>query len=385
LSRSERPLLVLVACHLLASFAVLGMAPYFAAILAVSFGQSEPFWAGALYSLPLLVMAVAGPLWGRFADRFGKRLSLQRAQLGLVVSLFACGWAPSVPAFAACLVLQGLFGGTFSASNALLAQYYAGAQLARALSFLQLSACIGLFAAPAVLGVFLEHLPHPQHAYRLLWVLPLLSFALLKRGLPPAVEVQCADAAAQPVVQRHTLSFSAVLLLEFGFTVVTVVTYPHFVTFFYEEMPTLPRSLAGLFFGMPHAVYLLFAGLVISQNGGMAERRLSGAFALFTVSMVLHFAADGAGSLALARGAMGVSMVYGYVSLARLVSEAVRPASAGRAFGWLDTASKFAGVLAGLLAGGLVRQLGPSAPFAFAACLGALLTTASIRLFKENR
>lgn len=383
--RADRPLLVIVCCHLLASFAVLGMSPYFATILDRSFGNRDPFWGGVLYSLPLLVMALASPLWGRFADRFGKRLSLQRAQLGLVLALLACGWASSAPAFAACLVLQGLFGGTFSASNALLSEFYRGAKLARALSFLQYSACLGLFAAPALLGSLLTRLPDPQHAYFGLWVLPLLSFALMQLALP-ARPTPLGAAEPAPDPESHELPFSTLLLMEFCFTVVTVVTYPHFVTFFHQSLGTLPATLAGVFFGLPHAVYLVFGVVIIHNQGGSALGRVTGAFGLFSLSMLLHLVADGALSLALARATMGVALVYGYVSLARLVSQAVRPVSAGWAFGWLDTASKFAGVLAGLLAGVLVKTSGPRAPFALAAVLGALLTISAVQLLlKEKR
>lgn len=383
--RAERPLVVIVACHLLASFAVLGMAPYFGTILAGSFGKRDPFWTGTVYSVPLLAMAVASPLWGRFADRFGKRLSLARAQLGLMIALFACGCAPSALSFAGCLLLQGVFGGTFSASNALLTEYYRGPRLARALSFLQYSACFGLFAAPSVLGAALTRMPNPQQAYFGLCLLPLASFLCLQRALPARPATLWGDEPQVESVQRHTLPFRTLLWMEFGFTVSTVVTYPHFVRYF-ASLPGIRPELSGLFFGMPHAVYLLLGVWAIREARGSELARVTGAFVLFTGSMVLHLFSWGPVPLVAARLCMGAALLFGYVYLARLVSRAVRPASAGAAFGWLDTASKFAGVLAGVLAGSLVQTFGTRGPFALAAVGGVILTVAALDLlWKEQR
>lgn len=367
-----RPLTLIVAGHFLASFSVLGMAPYFAIILERSYGQTDARWAGVLYVLPLVMMAVAGPFWGLFADRFGKRLSLARAQMGLALALLLCAYAPNALTFGLCLVLQGILGGTFSASNTLLSDYYRGSELARALSYLQYSARLSLFLAPTLLGLLIFRLSDPQDAYRWLWLLPVLGFAVLQ--LLPAPTGQPRDLRPTTGEQRrHQVPFPAVLAVEFVFTLMTVVTFPYFVKFF-NALPTgLPEGLAGLYFGTPHVVYLMLAFLVIRRaNSDRALGSIALAFALFSVSMLGHLVWTDPVLLWLARTLMGVSLVLGYVYLNQLVSEAIRPAAAGRSFGWLDTAGKFAGVIAGLLASLLVGAWGLSGPFVLAALMGAV-------------
>ncbi|KGT88778.1 transporter, partial [Enterobacter cancerogenus] len=78
--RSTLP--VVMACHFLAAFTVLGVPLYLPRLL-TSFGLSErSLWAGVLFSLPAVMTALSSAWWGRFADRFGRRLSLQRALTG---------------------------------------------------------------------------------------------------------------------------------------------------------------------------------------------------------------------------------------------------------------------------------------------------------------
>jgi len=351
---------VIVACHFLSSFGVLGMAPYYPLIVERSFAQPERGWGGFLYVVPLAVMAVAGPAWGLFADRFGKRLSLLRAQVGLALALALCSLAPDLPAFTLALAVQGLFGGTFSASNALVSCYYQGPALARALNWLQFSARLSLCAAPAVVGALLAG--DPLRTYRWLWLLPALSFCLLLAALPAARPQPAAQPAQRP---RHNLSFGRVLALEFGFTVATVVTFPYFVKAFAG-----PERLAGLYFGLPHLVYLGLAPFALRSP----RRGLAPALALYGLVMAGHALA---GPLLSLRLLMGVALTWAYVSLNELVGGCVQPARAGRAFGWLDSASKLAGVLAGLLASVLVRAWGPSAPFALAAGLAVPLCLAA--------
>lgn len=375
----HKPLICIVLCHFLASFSVLGMSPYYPTLLERSYGLKDPALGGFFYVIPLLVMGLAGPLWGWFADRFGKKISLVRAQLGLALALYLCSLAPNAWLFGLCLALQGLFGGTFSASNALLAQYYRGADLSRALCYLQYSARLGLFLAPCLLALVVLEIPNPSVVYGWLWLLPMASFALLQ-SLLPAPPAHPKEAVNAPTQDQHPIPFAWLLTAEFWFTLMTVITFPYFVKFFQAAHTGLPDRYAGFFFGTPHVVYLLLAFVVIGRaRVQQALGYLTFAFACYTCSMLAHLL-PGAAVLLAARVLMGIALVYGYVYLNQLVGAAVRPDSAGKSFGWLDTASKFAGVFAGLLAGAAVRGGGLATPFILSALLGIPLTAAAWRI-----
>ena len=116
------------------------------------------------------------PLWGRLADRFGRKRLLLRAQLGLALSFLLAGWADSPATFTVALVLQGILGGTFAASNGYLGAALEGPALSRALTLMQGSARAALVVAPIAVGSLSRWLsPHRQYA--LLAVLPLTAAA----------------------------------------------------------------------------------------------------------------------------------------------------------------------------------------------------------------
>ena len=105
----RRAALVVIVCHFVASFAALGLPPFFTDLLP-GLGDPGARWAGVLYVVPTACVAISAPLWGRLADRYGRKRLLLRAQLGLAVSFWLASQAQTVAQFAAVLVLQGLLG-----------------------------------------------------------------------------------------------------------------------------------------------------------------------------------------------------------------------------------------------------------------------------------
>lgn len=193
----RRAALVVVACHFVASFAALGLPPFFPDLVP-ALGDPQARWAGVLYVVPTVCVAVSAPLWGRLADRFGRKRLLLRAQLGLAVAFWLASQARTLEQFAAVLVLQGLLGGTFAASHASLASSLRGPQLAGALTAMQLSARAALVAAPVTVAL-LAHRVGVQELYGYLTVFPLLA-ALAVCLLPEPVRppTLAAGAAAAP-------------------------------------------------------------------------------------------------------------------------------------------------------------------------------------------
>ncbi|HHK6097852.1 TPA: MFS transporter, partial [Edwardsiella piscicida] len=69
---------IVLACHFLAAFTVLGVPLFLPTLLrGFSVAPDSP-WIGLIATLPTVLMALSTPYWGRFADRYGRRRSLQR-------------------------------------------------------------------------------------------------------------------------------------------------------------------------------------------------------------------------------------------------------------------------------------------------------------------
>lgn len=178
---SGRVVSTVAGCYFVASFAALGLPPYLTKILP-ELGDPTARWAGVLYVVPTVFGGLGAPLWGRLADRFGRKALLLRAQLGLAAAFLLAGWADSLLLFTAALVAQGVLGGTFAASNGYLGAALRGPALARALTVLQGSARAALVFAPIAVGLLSQWLtPHRQ--YLVLAMLPLAA-ALMLAWLP---------------------------------------------------------------------------------------------------------------------------------------------------------------------------------------------------------
>ena len=106
--------------HFIAAFAALGMPLFLPMVLPTLDANITADWAGILFILPTFCTAVAARFWGQFADKYGRRRSLLRAQLGLAAGFALCGLADNLSMFVFGLIIQGTFGGTMAASNSYL-------------------------------------------------------------------------------------------------------------------------------------------------------------------------------------------------------------------------------------------------------------------------
>lgn len=374
-SRAPRAIvLAVMAGHFVAAFAALGMPPFFALILEQSLHNEARYLAGWFYVVPTAFAALSSPWWGKLADRYGKKQLLIRAQLGLAVSFLLAGFATNTWVFFAALALQGVLGGTFAASNAYLATIASGPTLARSLTAMQWSARAALVAAPLTLGLALQAGVHsPIEMYRYLALLPLAAAALAV-CLPTGAAAQKAVAAPKAVTAAEVTP-RQVYALQFAFVFATVVTFPYFAPHVQQRFSGLSTSMAGLLFGLPHAVYLL-AALPLTRWLARGRRTpiLAAAFAVLALCLLGQALSSSLAALIAWRLLMGLAMTASFIALHGLIAGIVHGGNAGRAFGWFESSSKWGAVAAGLSAGFAAQAFGLNAPF----LLGAALVACSL-------
>jgi DHA1 family multidrug resistance protein-like MFS transporter len=137
------------------SFA-LPFTPYFMQEMGVPPGTELNWWVALASAAPAFTLAVFAPVWGVLGDRFGKRLMLLRANFAafLVISLMGLATAPWQ------LVLlrltQGMFTGTVSASQALIASGTPDKHTGFALGLVNSALFTGVMAGSALGGVVAE-------------------------------------------------------------------------------------------------------------------------------------------------------------------------------------------------------------------------------------
>nr|WP_308380033.1 MFS transporter [Streptomyces sp. ISL-43] len=359
-------------CYFVASFAALGLPPFLTEILP-ELGDRDASWAGVLYIVPTVFAAVGAPLWGRIADRFGRKRLLLRAQLGLAVSFLLAGWADSIAAFTVALALQGILGGTFAASNGYLGAALEGPQLSKALTLMQGAARAALVFAPIAVGSLSPWLsPHRQYA--LLAVLPLTA-ALLIAALPESRGVRtkpeerpAADdtpvAGKQdegPRTERMT-SLHGLYALEFAFVFSTVISFPYLISLIEERIPGTSAAVSGVLFALPHLCYLAAAMWVHSAFHRCPRLGVALGFACIAIGLAGHGLAHSLATLVAVRLLLGAGLTLGLVCLAVMASDCAKGRAPGGLFGSIEFFSKAGAVVAGLAAAAGNSLYGPTAP-----------------------
>ncbi|MFI9778511.1 MFS transporter [Streptomyces sp. NPDC051956] len=385
-------------CYFVASFAALGLPPYLTEILP-ELGDPTARWAGLLYVVPTVFGGLGAPLWGRLADRFGRKRLLLRAQLGLSVAFLLAGWADSLATFVAALVLQGILGGTFAASNGYLGAALEGPALSKALTLMQGSARAALVVAPIVVGSLSPWLsPHRQYA--LLAVLPLSAAVLLavlpepRAGIPRERE-QAGEAVARTHEAEQPDSVPAASLrnlyaLEFAFVFSTVISFPYLIQLVDERIPGASPVLSGALFALPHLCYLVLAMPVHAAFRARPRAGIAFGFTCIALGLAGHSVAHSLLTLTAVRLVLGAGLTLGLVSLSVLAADCAKGRAPGRLFGSVEFFSKAGAVAAGLAAAAGNARFGPTAPvvigtvIALATVVATALPTSNLRFLRTR-
>jgi DHA1 family multidrug resistance protein-like MFS transporter len=128
--------------------------PLYVESLGSSSGINIELLAGGVYSAQALTMMIASPIWGMIADRYGRKLMIQRASFGGSVVILLMAFAQSAEQLVALRALQGLISGTVAANSALMAAQAPRKHTGYAMGMLQVGLGAGVALGP-LLGGFL--------------------------------------------------------------------------------------------------------------------------------------------------------------------------------------------------------------------------------------
>ncbi|MGR5513903.1 MFS transporter [Vibrio harveyi] len=372
-------------CHFIAAFAALGMPLFLPTVLPTLGAHINADWAGVLFILPTFCTAMAARFWGQFADQYGRRRSLLRAQVGLAAGFMLCGLATTLPMFVFGLIIQGTFGGTMAASNSYLSSQIEDAKaLSKTLNKTQLSARLALIVAPIGLGWTLSE-SNPLNAYLWLAVLPLVAFAITLTL--PIDQTETPSPQSDALVDKSDVMSDCSLRAlhwvfgaQFSFAFAMVVTFPYFSPYV-EQYGNVNPAWIGFLYALPHGVYLVFATKIhaLSEkiNRHQQQRTLWLGFTLLSLSCVMHLVQHEV-LLIVARIVFGCGMVCCYQGLHQALATRLNRQQCGKVFSRFDAMSKWGGVAAGLSASSIIRFYSLDVPFLLSALVSALTLIALI-------
>ena len=314
-------------------------------------------WSGVAYGATFLSAALTAPLWGRLGDRYGRKLMLIRASLGMAVAMSLIGMAHNVWQLVALRLLAGLLGGYASGSTVLVATQTPKSRCGWALGVLSSGIMAGNLAGPLI-GGSLPPLIGVRATFfaagALIFVAFLATAFLLKedpRLAPKKTEKQQVDWQAIP--DRRPV---VAMLVTGALLMVANMSIEPIITVFVAQIVGVRQVtfVAGLVMSAAALGSILSA----SRLGRLADRIghwnvIVGCLAVAAVLLIPQAFVTAGWQLVVLRFLMGTALGGLLPCVASVIRHNVPQTVAGRMLGY-STSAQYTGQVLGPLLGGFV-------------------------------
>ncbi len=333
--------------------------PLYVQELGVTDPAAVALWSGALAAVTPTVSGLLAPLFGRLADRFGRKMMLIRSLAGFTVIIAAMGLVTSVQQLFAARFLQGLFAGFTPMAMAVASVSAPREKVASAIARVQGAQLLSVAVGPAIGGFAATHLGIRPAFY--------VTAALCAVSLVALVflfQEQRAAPAGEAPARRRTTPFREFLSQPHFVPVMGLLVIAQFID--RGLALVIPLQVAH----MPEvAAPAMTSGIIISAAAVGATLSASLAARLVAVMpagqlLFLQLLAGGmlCGGMALAEGWVSLLVLRvlvavclgGALTLAYALGGMIVPAEArGAAFGWLALGVQIGTAASPLLTGAL--------------------------------
>jgi DHA1 family multidrug resistance protein-like MFS transporter len=343
-----------------------------------------PVWAGLLTSGTGLTMSIVAPLWGHVADRYGRKLMVQRAMFGGAVILSAMAYVRDVKQLLGLRIMQGAVTGTVSASVALVSSVTPLARMGFALGLMQTAVFAGNSIGPYLGGIAAE-----QFGYRTPFLVTggllilgglLVLFGAKERFTRPQTEDQEEHSFWKVLASLKRIATAPGVLV-----LLIVYTMMNFSASFVGPIfPLFVEKVAGRPGQAAYETGLLlmvagFSGALASVMAGRLSDRYGHKLVLVCCAVFAgivcfpHLVVRDMNHLLVLRALAGLGAGGMSPAMNAMIATTVPRQSLGKAYGLTTTAGAFGWALGPLLGGVAAAQLGLRAPFAIMGCLLLLL------------
>jgi MFS family permease len=331
--------------------------PLYVRELGVTDPAAVALWSGLLAAVTPALSGLLGPLFGRLADRFGRKMMLIRSLAGFTVIIGAMGLVRSVQELLVARILQGLFAGFTPMAMAVASVSAPRDRVPVAIARVQAAQLLSVAIGPAAGGVVASHLGMRPAFFVTagLCAVALVALIVLFREARP---LDAGPARARPAPLRAFLA------------------YPHFlvVTALLLIAQFIDRSLALLIplevahlpgvgavaatSGLIISVAAVGAALSASVAGRLAQavpvgRLLLGQLVAGGLLCAVMALADGWITLLVLRTAVALCLGGSLTLAYALGGMIVPPETRGAAFGWLALGVQVGTATSPLLSGAL--------------------------------
>jgi DHA1 family multidrug resistance protein-like MFS transporter len=318
-------------------------------------------WSGIAFGATFFGTAITAPVWGRLADRYGRKPMLVRAAVGMAVVMSLIGIAHNVHQLVALRLLAGLVGGYSSASTVMVGTQAPKERAGWALGVLSTGALAGNLIGPLV-GGFLPGWLGIRGTFfaggAMIAVAALLTIFVVKEDFDPATHSRRRPAEHAPAsTHRNNYPAIAALLVTAMMVLLANMSIEPVITVYVGSLGVPSLHLARMA-GIVMACSAFGSMLTAARLGALADRIGSwnvivACLVLTGLVMIPQAFVHAWWQLAGLRALMGMTLAGLLPAIAKLARHAVEEHKTGQMLGYLQSA-QFSGQVVGPIIGGVI-------------------------------
>ncbi|MFM0510725.1 MFS transporter [Paraburkholderia sp. RL17-373-BIF-A] len=318
-------------------------------------------WSGIAFGATFFGTAITAPVWGRLADRYGRKPMLVRAAVGMAVVMSLIGIAHNVHQLVALRLLAGLVGGYSSASTVMVGTQAPKERAGWALGVLSTGALAGNLIGPLV-GGFLPGWLGIRGTFfaggAMIAVAALLTIFVVKEDFDPATHSSRRPAEHAPAsTHRSNYPVIAALLVTAMMVLLANMSIEPVITVYVGSLGVPSLHLARVA-GIVMACSAFGSMLTAARLGALADRIGSwnvivACLVLTGLVMIPQAFVHAWWQLAGLRALMGMTLAGLLPAIAKLARHAVEEHKTGQMLGYLQSA-QFSGQVVGPIIGGVI-------------------------------
>lgn len=359
---------------------VMPFLPLYIADLGVTDVGEIAAWAGVSLGVTPALTALLSPVWGRVADRYGRKLMVERSLLSFVLIMAAMAYVTRAWHVFALRAVQGLFAGYGGLTLAMAAESAPKERMASAIGIVQTSQRLGPALGPVIGGV-VAGIVGLRQAFLVTAVFYLVAFlvVLLLYHDPEADGAPDGTGRQERPAMRTLLAAPGFLLVMAAIAAVTFVDR--------SFGPVLPLYVQNLGLGPDQVVLvsgILFSTAAITAAAGnqacpallrrtTAGRVIGGGAALSAVALILFLSVPSVAAMTVAFALFGLGIGGATTAAYTAGGYSIPPGGQAMGFGFL-TGAGLAGLAVSPVVAGLMARTNLLAIFLLDIAVLALAT-----------
>jgi MFS family permease len=318
-------------------------------------------WSGAAFSAAYIFAAIMSPVWGKLADKHGRKVMLLRASIGMAVVVTATGLVQNVYQLVGLRLLIGVISGYLAAAITLVATQTPPKHAGWALGTLSTGSVSGSLFGPLI-GGWLADVIGLRHVFYVtgfaMFVCFLLTKFLVQEEFSKSTEAQLSNSQVWKMIDKPkivlTMFLTTLTLQIANFSIEPIITI-------YVKELLSDISHIALISGVVVSASGISAVLAASQIGRISDHSgpqkvLLVCLFLASLTVIPQAFVRNTWQLTALRFIMGIAIAGLMPSINTLIKHNVPNTVTGRIFGFNQSA-QYLGTIIGPLMGGQLAAL----------------------------